>query len=85
MSSKNTRYIADQLIKYGKDPRTKIAVIEQASTKYQQKYISNLEDFEQREFVSPSIIIIGNVVQFSEQYQYLEPKENKHYFREIYG
>jgi len=84
MSSQNAKFIADQLIANGKDPKTKIAVIEQASTKYQQKYISNLQDFEQREFISPSLIIIGNVVQFSEQYQYLENKENKNYFREIY-
>lgn len=85
MSSSNAKYIADQLIKYGKNPKTKIAVIEQASTKYQQKYISNLENFEQREFISPSLIIVGDVVQFSEQYCYLEERESKNYFREIYG
>jgi uroporphyrin-III C-methyltransferase/precorrin-2 dehydrogenase/sirohydrochlorin ferrochelatase len=85
MSSSNAKYIADQLIKYGKNPKVKIAVIEQASTKYQQRYISNLEDFEQREFISPSLIIIGDVVKFSEQYCYLEKRESDNYFREIYG
>jgi uroporphyrin-III C-methyltransferase / precorrin-2 dehydrogenase / sirohydrochlorin ferrochelatase len=85
MSSSNAKYIADQLIKYGKNPKIKIAVIEQASTKYQQSYISNLEDFEQREFISPSLIIIGDVVKFSEEYGYLEKRESENYFREIYG
>lgn len=85
MSSQNAKFIADRLIEHNKNPETKIAVIEQASTKYQQIYISDLKNFQQRAFRSPSLIIIGDVVKFAEKYSYNEPKEEKNYFREIYA
>ncbi len=85
MSSNNAKFITQKLIKYGKNSATKIAVIEQASTKYQKTYISDLANFEQKDFVSPSIIIIGEVVNFYKKYNnFEEVKVSKKYFRELH-
>jgi uroporphyrin-III C-methyltransferase len=66
MSSKNIADVAELLLRYSKKIDTPLAVIEQATTPHQQIHITTLkncrEDFLTKEFSSPSLIIIGEVV-----------------------
>ncbi len=66
MSSHNLGEITGNLVKYGKNPTTPIAIIEQATTIYQKTYITTIGDFiakfGEKKFISPSIAIVGEVV-----------------------
>lgn len=66
MSSKNIADVAELLLRYSKKIDTPLAIIEQATTHHQQIHITTLkncrEDFLTKEFSSPSLIIIGEVV-----------------------
>ena len=46
MSSNNLNAICENLVEAGKGEKTPIAVIEQATTKYQQTYVSSIGEFE---------------------------------------
>ena len=83
MSSQNALLITQNLIRYGKNPSIEIAVIEQATTKYQKTNISTLVDFKQKKFSSPSLIIIGDVVNLSKKYQWKEEGEIGEYFSKL--
>lgn len=87
MSSNNLNIICQNLVKAGKDGKTPIAVIEQATTKYQQTYISSIVDFEkdlgEKEFVSPSIVIIGDIVNYHHEYKWLEERQEGKYFKSL--
>jgi uroporphyrin-III C-methyltransferase/precorrin-2 dehydrogenase/sirohydrochlorin ferrochelatase len=77
MSSANLKIIAENLIKFGKKPQTALAVIEQATTIYQNTFVSSLEMagkdlIDKEKFISPSLIVVGDVVKFHEKYQWLE-------------
>ena len=65
-----------------------LAVVEQATTPFQNVYISSLYEWEQssmnRSFLSPSLIIIGKVVALHEQFKWLENSDtHDHYFTTI--
>lgn len=85
MSSTNVNLISAKLLEYGKAENTPIAVIEQATTKFQKSYISNLKNFSQeygtREFKSPSLIIIGEVVR--KNYSWREENHEGMFFPEL--
>jgi uroporphyrin-III C-methyltransferase / precorrin-2 dehydrogenase / sirohydrochlorin ferrochelatase len=83
MASSNAEFIAKSLISNGRDPSTSIAVIEQATTPYQKTYISNLVEFKQQKFISPSLIIVGEVVKFAKQYKYKEESQSGEYFNKL--
>ena len=83
MSSKMAEFIAKSLVRYGKDLTTLIAVIEQATTPYQKTYISNLAEFKQQEFISPALIIIGDVVKFAKEYAYKDESQIGEYFNKL--
>jgi siroheme synthase len=65
------------LLRYSKNPGTGIAVIEQATTPHQQVHITTLKkvgiDFAGKEFSSPSLIIVGDVVELYEKYKWNIP------------
>jgi uroporphyrin-III C-methyltransferase len=74
MAVKNILSLAEMLLRYSKNPGTGIAVIEQATTPHQQVHISTLKkvatDFAGKEFSSPSLIIVGDVVELHEKYNW---------------
>jgi uroporphyrin-III C-methyltransferase len=79
MSSKNIADVAELLLRYSKKIDTPLAVIEQATTPHQQIHITTLkncrEDFLTKEFSSPSLIIIGEVVNLHQSFN--PAKESK--------
>lgn len=74
MASRNIIALAEMMLRYCKNPARPIAVIEQATTVHQQVYTSTLKDcaadFENRNFSSPSLVIIGDVVSLREQFNW---------------
>lgn len=85
MSSHNLGLIAKNLAKAGKDAQTPIAIIEQASTKFQKTFITNIANFEkdfgQKEFISPSLAIVGDIVNQHENYKWKEENLEGIYFK----
>ena len=59
-----------------------LAVIEQATTPFQKVYTSNLYDYRLRwkNFISPSLVIIGKVVALHEQFGWLANSESDQYY-----
>lgn len=76
MSKGNLNGLVDRFLAVGKTNDKKIAVIEQATTPYQKVYTSSLEDFHEKlgnkDFVSPSLVIIGKVVNLHEEFSWLD-------------
>jgi uroporphyrin-III C-methyltransferase len=66
MAARNVIDLAELLLRYSKRPVTPLAVIEQATTPQQQVHITTLkncaDDFSGLEFSSPSLVVIGEVV-----------------------
>jgi len=79
MAAKNICDLAELLLRYSKKPLTKLAVIEQATTIHQQVHITTLKDcakdFADKEFSSPSLVIIGDVVKLHEQFNWFNSTE----------
>lgn len=67
MGVSNASLISERLIRYGKDPKTKIAIIENGTTYSHRTVIGTLETLKEtidiNEVKSPSIIIVGEVVE----------------------
>ncbi|HEV7329630.1 MAG TPA: uroporphyrinogen-III C-methyltransferase [Flavisolibacter sp.] len=86
MSSETVDHVVKQLTKYGIAAEKQLAIVEQATTPYQQVYTSSLyqfaENFAGRKFLSPSLVVIGKVVNLHAQFQWL-PKatETIEYFK----
>ncbi|MBB1286430.1 uroporphyrinogen-III C-methyltransferase [Flavisolibacter sp. BT320] len=80
MSSETVAHVVKQLTKYGIDAEKKLAIVEQATTPYQQVYTTSLYEFTQkfgdRKFLSPSLVVIGKVVNLHAQFQWL-PSNNE--------
>ena len=87
MSSHNLGDVVNNLMKFGKNPKTPLAIIEQATTIYQKTFSSNLEDFHSeflnQKFVSPSIVIIGDVVAWHKKYKWREESLTGEFFNKI--
>ena len=63
-----------------------LAIIEQATTPMQNVHISNLydykKDFPGKKFISPSLVIIGEVVSLHEKFKWLQnSNSNEYYFK----
>ncbi len=76
MSANNATDIAGKLIEYGAQVDTLLAVIEQATTPHQYVHVTSLSqcttDFMGKTFSSPSLMIIGKVVQLHESYNWFQ-------------
>ncbi|QCX53568.1 uroporphyrinogen-III C-methyltransferase [Elizabethkingia sp. JS20170427COW] len=76
MSLGKLSQLVEHLKRQGVSSSKQIAVIEQATTPYQKVYTSSFEDFEeklaQQKFISPSLVIIGEVVGLHEKFSWLE-------------
>jgi uroporphyrin-III C-methyltransferase len=87
MAAKNVTDLAELLLRYSRKPLTPLAVIEQAATPHQQVHITTLndcrKDFEGKEFSSPSLIIIGEVVKLHQQFNWFTSYEPGSVFREL--
>lgn len=87
MAAQSIVNLAELLIKYGKMVDTSLAIVEQATTIYQQVHITTLancaKDFAGKPFVSPSIVIIGEVVKLNEQFNWFKTAGNGTVFQSL--
>jgi uroporphyrinogen III methyltransferase/synthase len=74
----NLPFIREQLIKYGRSPKTPVALIRWGTTVDQETLVGTLEDIvEKREaanLTNPAIIIVGEVVRLRDKLQWFEKK-----------
>jgi uroporphyrin-III C-methyltransferase len=87
MSSETIAALVSKLLEHGIAADTQLAVIEQATTPYQQVYKASLTDFLERRdaFLSPSLIIIGKVVALHESYNWFVSAnpDREYYFKPL--
>lgn len=89
MSSETLGDVVENLVAQGIAPDKMLAVVEQATTPYQQIYTGSLyhfeKDFGKREFLSPTLVIIGKVVALHQQFEWFaSQQQSKEYFKSIY-
>jgi uroporphyrin-III C-methyltransferase len=89
MSGDTTVELVRQLLDHGAPPQTPIAVIEQATTPMQKVFVSRIDAYEQqfgrKEYVSPTLLIIGKVAALHEEFQWM-PENNttgESYFKSV--
>jgi uroporphyrin-III C-methyltransferase len=79
MSAKNIADLAELLLRYSKKPTTPLAIIEQATTEFQQIHLTTLigcaVEFAGKNFSSPSLVIVGEVVRLHEQFNWYNKEE----------
>jgi uroporphyrin-III C-methyltransferase/precorrin-2 dehydrogenase/sirohydrochlorin ferrochelatase/uroporphyrin-III C-methyltransferase len=86
MSSETLSDVVKQLTKNNIASDKQLAVVEQATTPYQQVYTASLyayeEAFGKKKFLSPTLVIIGKVVALHEQFRWLQSGgEGVEYFK----
>ena len=74
----NLPYICDQLLKYGRNPSTPVALVNMGTFESQKTVVGTLETIvnivEEQEIANPSMIIVGEVVQMREKIKWFEDK-----------
>lgn len=87
MAAKNICDLAELLLRYSRKPLVPLAVIEQATTIHQQVHITTLKDcgneFAGKNFSSPSLVIIGDVVKLHQQFNWFTATEAGSVFQEL--
>jgi len=88
MAAKNIVELAATLLRYTRNPETPVAVIEEATTSSQEVYLTTLQDcetdFSGIHFRSPSLVIIGRVLNFHKQFNWYTPiKKTESVFNEL--
>ncbi len=88
MAVKNICGLAEILLRYTKKPNTPMALIEQATTAHQKIHTTTLQqcehDFRDKQFSSPSLVIIGDVVELHQRFNWLNVDvETGSVFREL--
>jgi uroporphyrin-III C-methyltransferase len=87
MAAKNVLDVAELLLRYSRKPNTAMAIIEQATTVHQQIHITTLKDcgvdFAGRQFGSPSLIIIGEVVALHRRFNWFTESKEGSVFQEL--
>ena len=88
MSSETLDKVVANLVAHNIAPDKLLAIIEQATTPFQNVHISNLynyeEKFKNRSFISPSLVIIGKVVALQEQFAWFtNTNTTKNYFNPV--
>ena len=91
MSSETLSHVVTKLVANGIAKEKELAIVEQATTPFQRVYTSSLYDYEStingKQFLSPTLVIIGKVVSLHKQFAWLqtEPTNNKNeYFNSLY-
>jgi len=84
MSSETLDDVVSNLCAFHIAPDKLVAVIEQATTPFQQVYISNPYEYDQqlkgKRFISPSIVIIGKVVALHKQFGWVAGSDSREYY-----
>lgn len=88
MSKGNLTELVEKFIELEVSKEKKIAVIEQATTPFQKVYTACFDDFGKtlgdKNFASPSLVIIGKVVNLHEEFSWLENAEQEGlYFKSV--
>lgn len=87
MAAKNIADLAELLLRYSRKPQTPLAVIEQATTIYQQVHITTLKDcaidFAGKSFSSPSLVIVGEVVSLHQQFKWFTTSDQGSIFQAL--
>jgi uroporphyrin-III C-methyltransferase len=88
MAVKNVCGLAEILLRYTKKPNTPMALIEQATTAHQKIHTTTLQqceqDFKDKQFSSPSLVIIGDVVELHQRFNWVNTEvETGSVFREL--
>lgn len=87
MAAKNVTDVAELLLRYSRKPLTAMAVIEQATTPHQQIHSTTLKncfiDFAGKQFSSPSLVIVGEVVKLHEAFNWFTGSEEGSVFKEL--
>jgi len=87
MAAKNVMDVAELLLRYSRKPDTAMAIIEQATTIHQQVHISTLKncnvDFAGKQFSSPSLVIVGDVVKLHNEFNWFEGNKEGSIFKEL--
>jgi uroporphyrin-III C-methyltransferase len=87
MAAKSVFDLTELLLRYTHKPTTPLAVIEQATTVHQQIHVTTLKDcakdFEGRNFASPSLVIIGKVVNLHQQFNWYHNGDGGTIFKEL--
>ena len=86
MSSETLNKVVEKLTFNNIHEEKLLAVIEQATTPFQNIHITNLYDYQKklkgRSFISPSLVIIGKVVSLHEQFAWLTNSDShENYFK----
>ncbi len=75
MSAATITDVVNKLTTHGISPRVQLAVAEQATTCFQKIHTCNIYEFEStlkgKQFISPSLVIIGKVVALHEQFKWM--------------
>lgn len=78
MGMKNLPLIVENLIKFGRDPKTPTAIIRLATRPEQETVIGPLDEIESlanaKKLKNPAVIVVGDVVQLREKLQWFENK-----------
>lgn len=84
MSSEILDEVVEKLTANNIDEDKLLAVVEQATTPFQNVHISNLYDYKNKlksqKYISPSLVIIGKVVSLHEQFAWLNNNNSSEYY-----
>jgi uroporphyrin-III C-methyltransferase len=87
MAARNITDLAELMMRFSKKPLTPLAVIEQATTVHQQVHTTTLRDcasdFAAKTFSSPSLVIIGDVVNLHKEFHWLASGGQGSIFNEL--
>lgn len=87
MAAKSLPVLREQLLNNGAAATLGFAVIEQATTKYQEVHISTIDqcvrDFAEQKFSSPSLIIVGNVVNLHKKFAWFAAEKSGSIFKDL--
>jgi uroporphyrin-III C-methyltransferase len=87
MAAKNITDVAELLLRYSRKPLTSMAIIEQATTPHQQIHTTTLKncliDFPGKQFSSPSLVIVGEVVKLHEAFNWFTGSGEGSVFKEL--
>ena len=87
MAAKNITFLAELILRFSRKPSTPLAIVEQATTLHQQVHTTTLKDcandFAEKNFSSPSLVIIGEVVKLYQHFKWKQPAEIGSVFQEL--
>lgn len=87
MGSRHLTYLSEIMLRYSKSPSTPIAVIEQGTTPHQRVHLSTLKNCANElgniEFSSPSLVIIGEVVELHKEFEWFNASIEGSVFNEL--